>query len=120
MNYGGGGAYAPQEQMGRIELNLAFNPMQLFLHGITPRVLVNGHFLNAHLGRQGFDMPPGGHWVECSFPYLLSDKCCLARMQVPVYPGHVTVVTYQTPTFMFSAGTMRIVQTVPMNPYQGR
>lgn len=127
MNQGGGGGQgagygqgAPPptpDQPGRIELNLGFNPMQLFLHGVTPRLTVNRHPVAARWGRMGFDMPPGAHHVSCAFPYLFSDNCGAAQMMVPVYPGHITVVAYDAPGLMFMSGTIRIVNTVPMMHY---
>jgi hypothetical protein len=120
VNYGGGGqgAYGAQPQMGRIEVNMEFNPMQLFLHGIKPRIVVNGYpYAPSHWGRQSFDMPPGNHDMLCAFPYLFSDNAGSARMMIPVYSGHVTIVNYTAPGLMFMGGSMRIVQTVPMMHY---
>jgi hypothetical protein len=115
--YGQGAPPPSSDQPGRIELNLSFNPTQLFLHGITPRVTVNRHPVAARWGRMGFDMPPGNHHVFCAFPYLFSDSAGSANMVVPVYPGHITVVSYEAPFIVFMSGSMRIVNTVPMMQY---
>ena len=105
--------YTP-DPPGRIELNLELNPLQFFLYAVTPRVWVNGHALAAKWGRQSFDMPAGMHDVFCAFPYIFKDQCCPARMSVPVHAGYVTVLSYQTPMMMFSAGNLRLMATLPM------
>ena len=100
---------------GRIEINMTHNPLAFMLMMVTPNVLINGHPYPAKWGRNFYDLPPGHYDVAASFPYMGSSATGLARLQVPVHPQHATIVMYEAPFFMWSGGTMRVTQTIPMH-----
>lgn len=112
--------YGVGQPMGRIELNLSFFPLAFILFLVTPIVAINRQPQPRPWGRHAFDLPAGQYEVFAAFPYMFSDRCGPAQLIVPVYAGYVTVVTYEAPFFMFSNGTMRIVNTMPMQPHQLR
>jgi hypothetical protein len=88
--------------------------MAFILDMVTPKVVINGYPYPARWGRNAYDLPPGPYDVTASFPYMFQSDAGLARLQVPVYAQHATIVLYEAPTFMWSPGTMRVTQTIPM------
>lgn len=55
----------------------------------------------------------GQYQLLISFPYFLQPKCCPGRGVLTVYPGCLSIVTYDAPFFMWGSGS--IVLHPPVN-----
>ncbi|MEZ4264455.1 MAG: hypothetical protein R3B36_35630 [Polyangiaceae bacterium] len=120
MNHGGYGAggqgAAPPDAYAApayLDITLEFSPLQFILSAVTPVVVLNGQRHQVPWGRHVWPMPPGEHHLDISFPYMLQSRSGPAMLRVAVYAGHLTLVKYTAPTFMWSNGTAVFLGHVP-------
>jgi hypothetical protein len=99
---------------------MEFFPLAWVLYLVTPNVSINRHPTRRPWGRHMFDLAPGTYELHVSFPYMFSDRCGPATLNVPVYEGYATMVRYEAPFFMFSDGSMHVAGTVPMQAHAAR
>ena len=83
----------------------------------TPVVRINGYPHARRWGVHLFELPGAEHDLAVSFPYMFYDACP-ARIMVPIYPSHHTVVSYEAPYFRFMSGTMRVLEVTARAPHQ--
>lgn len=108
--------YAPQAAPGggQLEITTGFFFLAWILFLITPTIEINRQPQKRAWGTHLIDLPPGQYELTVSFRYLFIERCGAATAHVPIYPGQATVVKYEAPWFMFSAGTMTIQGNRPM------
>jgi hypothetical protein len=112
--------YGAQQPYGRIEINAGFFPLSWILYFVNPVVWINGQRHQARWGRNSFDLPPGQYDVRICFAYMWTDSAGLAQAMLPVHPGYVTVVRYEAPFFVTTAGSMRVTGQLPTQTHQLR
>lgn len=105
--------------MGRLDLEIDYMFLQWVLIFVTPTVAIDGFPQKRKWGRHFFDLPAGNHHLHVSYPYLFSSRCNPADVVVPIYPGMVTRMRYDTALFVFSNGSLRTLGTFPAAPQLG-
>lgn len=106
-----------QPQHGQLDITTSFNPTQIFLHGTSATIEIDGQPAPRPWGRWVFDLWPGNHTVRVWFPYMLSSRSGLAAMSVAIWPGHATLVRYEAPFIVLMAGTLQMLGTRPMGAW---
>lgn len=95
---------------------LGFIPLQWILYFVTPNVALNGAVRPLPWGTHEFDMPAGQYAFAASFPYIFQPRCGLAQGSLLVYPGCLTVVTFDAPFFLWGSGSLVIHPPAPLGP----
>lgn len=92
--------------MPTLQIKLGYNPLSFILGGITPRVQLDGVTRPLPWGLHAFEVPAGVHEIRCFFPYLHTQECGPAAMQLQLAEGETRQVGYQAPMIMLSNGTL--------------
>ena len=95
-----------------IQLTTSFDLLQWVFYFTKPKAEINGVEFPLKWGLQVAAFPPGNYRMKVWVPYLFG-PACVGQIDLAVYAGHVTVVTYGTPMFVFSSGKMRVHGTKP-------
>lgn len=108
---------APAAQaLGRLDVNLSFNPLQFILALVKPKLFINGQLAREGWTRHLVDLPPGRYRIDTFFPYLFQDRCGPAFAEIEIHAGHATGLSYESPFFMFSNGTFRPLGHYALQP----
>lgn len=95
-----------------IEIHTSFNPLQWLLYFFQPKVAVNGQEFPLTWGTRFAPFPPGQYHVKIWIPYIFGPTC-IGEMQVPVYEGQISGISYSTPWFVFQGATLHFRGTKP-------
>jgi hypothetical protein len=98
----------PQQGGGQAQLvlDLKYFPLAFIFALIKPKVVLNGHQINAQWGHNTFPLPAGQHHVHVHVPYFLPSQVGPADLQLPLQPGQTAQVEYRAPLFAFARGAM--------------
>jgi len=115
MQYGYG-QQGQQGQHGQLDIMVAHNPAQWMLTFKQPTIEIDGQQAMRPWGRHLFDLWPGQHTLRVWFPSLMGQGG-LAMTQIGIWPGHATMFRYDTPFFIFMAGTLQMLGSRPMGAW---
>lgn len=92
--------------MATLQVETTFFPLAFILNAVTPNIEIDGVVHKRKWGWAAFDLEPGEHTVEVSFPYM-GPKTGKAKVTVTITsPDEVVAYKYTAPMIMFMDGSM--------------
>lgn len=112
MSYGYGPPQGPPPgQNGWLDITIEHGATQFLLMAVQPTIEIDGHPQKRPWGRHVIEMYPGQHMLRVWFDWM--GQSGMSHLQIGIWPGHSTIVTYKTPFFVTSSGTLQMVGSRP-------
>jgi hypothetical protein len=87
-----------------VEVTARFMFMSWILFFIKPSIEVDGAAYRRKWGTYFFDLAPGRHRVEVSFPYLFGRKTGANSVEFDLSPGQTRRIRYRAPLILLMKG----------------
>lgn len=87
-----------------VEVTAKFFFFAFILFFITPNIEVDGTLYRRKWGTHFFELAPGHHRVEVSFPYLFRKRTGANSLEFDLTPGQVRRIRYRAPLIVFMKG----------------
>ena len=92
-----------------VEVTAKFFFLAWILYFITPTIEVDGPPYRRKWGTHSFDLAPGHHRVEVSFPYLFGKRMGANSIELDLAPGQIRRIRYRAPFLVFMKGRIQEV-----------
>jgi hypothetical protein len=101
----------PPGPNGWLDITVEHGATQFILMAVQPTIEIDGYPQKRPWGRHVIEMYPGQHMLRVWFDYM--GQSGMSQLMVPIWSAQSTVVTYKTPFFVTSSGTLQMVGTRP-------
>lgn len=81
---------------------------------VNPKVEIDGQRVNAKWGMNRFPLPPGRHFVDVAYPWIVQPRCNRATIEIDVEHQRNVLVRYRTNFLTFLPGRIAIIDQVAL------
>jgi len=99
------------ESFGILRIRVTHARVQIFIHAIRPRLLLDGQEHVITWGEHEFRVSARRHEISVYFPYSELDCCGIASTAIEVLPDETIEIEYRTPLWVTSPGKLRVTYT---------
>lgn len=99
---------------GELRIHTGFLFLMWVLFFVSTRIEINGQAVNRPWGFSSFPLAAGTYQIKIAFNYMFGPQGTAVR-NVNIYPGHVTMLRYNAPIFIFLSGDLTETPAQPMH-----
>jgi hypothetical protein len=98
---------------GTIEVTAQHSALAFLYALFKPNIEIDGQLEKRPWGTHAFEVAPGRHTVEVSYPWLFAPKCGKNSVEVNVSAGETVRVRYKAPPVRYVPGKIVVDDPVP-------
>lgn len=96
------------EALATVEVIVAYPPADFLYAWSKPNIVIDGHLERRPWGSHTFELEPGDHHVEISYPYLFFRRCGANSVRLTLEQGETRRVHYMARLVRFLRGTISV------------